>query len=426
MAKFNSVKRVCTIIACIFSLTFAYANGSIETCDTSITKKVTVLYRTDKSDIDESYRDNKARTDSIRSILDTPPHRIDSIIILSWASPDGSYTHNSDLAAERNIKARDYLLKEYPELDPDLIILKPGTENWTHLSEIVQERYSRPDKEKVLSIIYDTSVGVETRKWRLKRLDEGRTWNFLLHNYMPFLRASTYIFIYTEEVEPEIPAIAEPEPEPEPIPVPVPEEAVTAPVDTAEVIIIQPEVTPVPVSPRRTIFAMRTNLLVPLLNFGAEVPIGNNWSVGADYYFPWMKRNSHNKECFQLLGWSLEGRYWFGKNRTDADRLKGHSLGLSTMIGYYDFEKNYAGQQGEFANISVDYLFALPLFKDRISLEFTAGIGYFLTMGRPYDVFEDGGKAYRKGYSKRDHWIGPNKIGVSLVVPIKAKRRSER
>lgn len=419
------MKRIYTILTCIFSLTFAYANGGTEPCDSSITKKISVLYRTDESDIDENYRDNLARTDSIRNILTPPCNKIDSIIIFSWASPDGSYTHNSDLAVERNLKARDYLLKEYPELDPDLIKLKPGTENWTYLSEIVQERYSRPDKERVLNIIYDTSVGVETRKWRLKRLDEGRTWNYLLHNYMPLLRASTYIFVYTEDLEPEITEIPEIA-ETEPAPVPEPEEEVTEQADTAQVIIPQQEVTPGPESLSRTIFAMRTNLLVPLLNFGAEVPLGNNWSIGADYYFPWMKRNSHNKECFQLLGWSLEGRYWFGKDRTEADRLKGHSLGLSTMIGYYDFERNYAGQQGEFANISIDYLFALPLCKDRISLEFTAGIGYFLTMGRPYDVFHDGGKAYRKGYSKRDHWIGPNKIGVSLVVPIKAKRRNER
>lgn len=34
----------------------------------------------------------------------------------------------------------------------------------------------------------------------------------------------------------------------------------------------------------KPVVALRTNLLLPLLNFGVEVPIGNRWSVGADYY----------------------------------------------------------------------------------------------------------------------------------------------
>ena len=43
---------------------------------------------------------------------------------------------------------------------------------------------------------------------------------------------------------------------------------------------------------------------------------------------------------------------------------------------------------------------------------------------KPYDVFEDGGKAYKTDYTKNFHWVGPTKATVSLVVPIKFARRA--
>ena len=167
------------------------------------------------------------------------------------------------------------------------------------------------------------------------------------------------------------------------------------------------------------LFALRSNLLVPGLNIGAEYPIGTHWSVGADYYFPWFWRNADNRNCFQLLGWNVEGRYWFGKDRTEADALKGHSVGLSTYAGYYDIERKFKGNQGSFVSVGADYLYSLPLFNDKIHFEFTIGLGYIFSQMRPYDVFEPGGKAYKVDYTKDFHWVGPTKAAVSIVVPIR-------
>ena len=173
-------------------------------------------------------------------------------------------------------------------------------------------------------------------------------------------------------------------------------------------------------------FYLRSNLLSPLTNIGTEYCIGNNWSVAADYYFPWIPRNSKNRNCFQLLGWNMEGRYWFGKDRGVEDRLEGHSVGLNLAAGYYDIERNYKGRQGEFASVGVDYLYALPVCKDRLHLEFSLGLGYIYSYVRPYNVFVDGGLAYKTDYTERFSWFGPTKASVSLVVPIKFKRRGER
>ena len=172
---------------------------------------------------------------------------------------------------------------------------------------------------------------------------------------------------------------------------------------------------------RITVAAARTNLLVPGFNFGVEVPIGNRWSVGADYYYPWLSRRADHKDCFQLLGLGFEGRYWFGKNRTASDRLRGHSIGLSAYSGYYDVERSFVGHQGEFAAVCLDYLYAMPIFNDKVNLEFNIGAGYLYSYARPYEVFEPGGKAFKEGFIKNVHWFGPLKAGVSLVVPIRVK-----
>lgn len=172
--------------------------------------------------------------------------------------------------------------------------------------------------------------------------------------------------------------------------------------------------------------AVRTNLLVPLSNAGLEFCIGNSWSVEADYYFPWFEREESNKDAFQMLFWGATGRYWFGKERTDQRRLLGHSVGLGAYAGYYDIESDFAGHQGEFATVCIDYMYAVPIFRKKLHMEFNLGIGYLYSYARPYDVFETGGKAYRDGYSKKIHWVGPLKAAVSLVVPISVKRRTTR
>jgi hypothetical protein len=167
------------------------------------------------------------------------------------------------------------------------------------------------------------------------------------------------------------------------------------------------------------VFALRSNLLLPLLNFGAELPLGNNWSIGADYYYPWIWPDKSNKDCFELLGWSLEGRYWFGRDRKPEDRLKGHSLALYGAGGYYDFEKDYRGMQGEFLSTGLDYTYALGVGpRSRVHFEFTIAVGYIHSVGRTYDVFSEGGDLIPDGNKHTFQYFGPTKAAVSLVIPI--------
>lgn len=60
------------------------------------------------------------------------------------------------------------------------------------------------------------------------------------------------------------------------------------------------------------ILAGRTNLLAPGLDFGVEIPIGRHVSIGADYWYPWWLAKN-NKYCGEMLGWFIDGKYWFSR-----------------------------------------------------------------------------------------------------------------
>ena len=179
------------------------------------------------------------------------------------------------------------------------------------------------------------------------------------------------------------------------------------------------------------LIALRTNALaVPLANIGAEFSVSSRFSVGADLYYPWIWRRrqgdcvDYKGWCFQMMALDLEGRYWLGGDKKEKlpleRRLLGHSVGVYAAAGYYDFQRNYSGHQGEFVDVGVDYLYACPVFGGRLHLEFEIGVGYIYSASRPYDCFEPGGKCFaQKGVRKYFRWWGPTRAQVSVVVPIR-------
>jgi len=183
---------------------------------------------------------------------------------------------------------------------------------------------------------------------------------------------------------------------------------------------------------RKLLFALRTNALaIPLANVGIEVPIGQRFSLGMDYYYPWIWRPHHSEgvdysgTANELLALDLEARYWFpGKHSSPGERLLGHSLGVYAAVGYYDFERNASGHQGEFYNVGIDYLFAVALWGGRLHLEFELGLGYIHSVAQPYDNFKGGDKCFRRqGVRENVNWLGPTRAQVSLVLPIYSRKK---
>ncbi len=181
----------------------------------------------------------------------------------------------------------------------------------------------------------------------------------------------------------------------------------------------------------KPVFALRSNLLLPLMNVGAQIPLGNRFSIGLDWYYPFIRREWSpflaQTNCFQALGPGVDFRIYLGsKHRKGREnwqyRLSGHSLGLNGMCGRYDVEWQFHGEQARFWCAGVDYMWSARIGKrKRMRLDLSVGVGYFQSRAVEYQVFRPGGLAYKTGRILDHTWIGPTKATVSLVIPIHAK-----
>ena len=403
---------------------------------------------------------------------------VHTIIIEGGASPVGSEQYNHELAYNRAKILRDWVAGMEGGDKLRIYAISAG-EDWVAFAEQIHKKYNKANREQVLAIL-DSEISNDEKEERLFNLDNGKTWKVLVDGYMgparnaavvriveneplssytrkplafsgkvsspelalpllvPFKKKESAVAEPTEQAQPKAETKAEATAAPVVVEKGATEKATTEGTEKAttesakkvakesvvkESVVKEKKEKPIkvkePIGPRIPVVAFRSNLLVPALNAGIEVPIGNHWSVGADYYFPWIWPKKDNKNCFELLAWGIEGRYWFGKNRTLFDRLKGHSVGLYGYVGYYDFERNFHGHQGEFLNVGVDYTYAMAVGKRKaINLEFSLGLGYIYSEARQYTVIEATGPLISDKITKKVGYFGPTKANVSLVVPI--------
>lgn len=390
--------------------------------DISEKEQFHIYYICDSPDIDTSYLDNRQQIARIRYYLQNSP-RIDSITIYSWSSPEGSYRRNSWLARERGKSARKFLLANSPDssrLSSDKIKISPYAENWPGLVELVQENYYRPDRERVLKILQEKGISDETRKWRLKQLDGGRSWRFLIDEYMPELRAATWVCVWAEAIEPlprtaEIKCLATP---------PYSGIATRLPIHS-------------PKEEQRTILGLKTNLLydaVTALNFAVEIPIGKHFSFQYEHHCPWwLSRN--NKYCLQFLSFGGEARWWFApKTRPGTadmkqrDALVGHFLGAYGWTGKADIQagREFGCYQFEFCSAGLTYGYSMPVGK-YLNMEFSISAGYARIPYQHYIPTPDWSLLIRdKDNAGTLHYWGPTKAEISLVIPFRIKTGGKR
>ena len=408
-----------TFIITLLLLVICAMQGNAQAyhCDTLELK---VFFKRDIHSVDPSYRGNAERLESFRNelnkLLADSSAVVRYIAIRTSASPEGGTSHNQSLSEARAKSINRYLTQEL-SLDPYLFRFEPVGEDWEGLERILSLLNSPPEwVPKALDIIRNKTH----RKERLKKLDGGKPWAWMDENIFPELRAgggsatcviqrpAKEIISHTDTVF---------------VPYPVKEMQ-------TDTIIIQSE-TPrekkrKDFTGRKFLLAARTNILaVPLANVGIEIPLGRHWSIGADWYYPWIWRDDTHRTCNELLAIDIEARYWFGSRKAhENSRLLGHSIGAYAAAGYYDFERNWFGHQGEFINVGVDWLYSCPIFKGTMHLELELGLGYIYSQAQPYDCFVAGGKCYRrKGVMKHIQWAGPTRAQISLAIPIYSKRK---
>ena len=396
--------RAALLLVMVLTPLLSMAKGGGISCRSTSDSLFRMEFRWDSSLIDEEYRNNRAIFTSLdKTIKSLDIERIDSVVIVAKASPEGVLEHNNALARRRANAMRRYVSDRYPELVPLLKVRAEG-EAWEELRSCVvsDDVMSQQEKQRVLRILDNETISVGTRKWRLER---DARYGYLYRTYYPILRNSTLLVIYVdgERVMPialNNPLTSEMRPR----------KLALAKVEEA-----------VPV--RDTVlFAIKSNMLydaLTVLNAELEVPISRHFSVAVEYLFPWWERN--NKYCLQYLELGVEGRYWFRNNVHKANRLSGHFLGLYGMSAMYDIQNDYnPAYQGELWSAGLTYGYAMRVGKKkRISLEFSLSVGYLSTGYRNYFPADNYDELYiNKLNTGRLRYFGPTKLKVSLVVPI--------
>lgn len=405
--------------------------------------EVVVYYRHDKHSIDHRYMSNPEAFARLDALFAHYGDAIDSIHIEAFASPEGRQNYNQWLSSKRAESMKRFLRVKYPDANLSNITTNAAGEDFKGLVRMVEEDKRLPHRKEVLRILNNERKHPDQRMRELYSLRGGYPYSYIRKHILPKLRtATTCIIYYNPEVVAESEVVARITEEPlrldavgggSMIVALSVEEFTPSPYDNPHIIpteeepapteVVAPEEKPAEVQKRGFMFAPKTNLLfdaIGAVNVGLEIPIGNRYSVEGSWTFPWYLSREWDW-CYQLLWGDVEGRYWLGE-RTRANRLTGHFVGLYAGGGLYDFQwRSTDGYQGEFfIAAGVSYGYSMNL-KRGWNLEFEIGLGYLQSDYRHYFHITDaeGNEVLiRDRVSGRFGYWGPTKAKVSLVVPI--------
>lgn len=117
-----------------------------------------------------------------------------AIALRGYASPEGNYKHNDDLATERVENLRNDLSQKY-NLDKSLISVSHIAEDWDSVANWVAASDMKY-KNEVLNIIRETAEP-DARDAKIRALDGGKTYATLLNDVYPGLRRVDYDVEYS-------------------------------------------------------------------------------------------------------------------------------------------------------------------------------------------------------------------------------------
>ncbi len=386
-----------------------------------------ITFPVSKYVLDREYRYNARAFAHLDSLLAVRGQVfVDSVIVVSKSSPEGPFKGNEALSVNRSKAIYDYVVNAYPNL-ADKVRVSSEVESWGEFAQMVSEdpTLSSATRADALAII-GSELAPDAKKAQLRRLKE---YNYFLKYYFPALRFSAIVVVFDRVAEAvaSLPVLDDVTFEEFPwidTRIELPEEHLVIPALTRAIEEIRP------------ILAVSTNLVYDFgslaydmaftPNIAVEVPIGQSWSVYAEYAFPWWL-TPQNDRAWEILKWDIGGRWWFSRhNPSDRmDVLRGHFIGLDFGAGYYDIEPKHTGYQGEFQTLGLEYGYAFRL-NPHWRLDLYAGAGWMGTHYRYYEGTSDDVHLIYQHHG-RLQWFGPVKAGASIKYIFTRKvRRSVR
>lgn len=159
-----------------------------------------IIFRVSKIDIDSTIFNNEVTFGKILAAVDkihsTPNLKIEKIEVSGYASPEGRPGFNTWLGENRAKVLINYIIEHRPQygLTMDNFSIRNGEENWEGLKRALLES-QMAERDAVIAVIDDTTLGGEQKKAKIKRMDGGRVWNKMLREIYPRLRSSRYLAV---------------------------------------------------------------------------------------------------------------------------------------------------------------------------------------------------------------------------------------
>lgn len=151
----------------------------------------------DRTEIHPDYHNNITELGKIRATIDSVRNDSDitvtSIYLKGFASPEGTYAHNTDLARERTATIREYVLKLY-DFDPSIVTFGHEPENWEGLIAWLRKS-SLPHASQILEIAEDKDTDPDAREYRIRKY-YPEDYKVMKSEIYPLLRCTEYKIEY--------------------------------------------------------------------------------------------------------------------------------------------------------------------------------------------------------------------------------------
>lgn len=384
----------------------AQADNTITTADTVGVK---VYFRQGYSSLQPAFRGNGIRLDEfmrrVSEMHADSTARLNSIDIVAYASPEGSFTLNRKLARKRAENISAYLRGNMPFLSGSLFNVQPKGIDWNGLAAMVEASDMRYRSE-VLNILrnvpettYRNGKLVDSRLKRLMDLRGGRPYNYMLTHFFPELRAAG-AYVVCDFVRIAQPAI--------PINKPNEPNEANGANEANEVDAAIPVATELPERDYDR-WAIKSNALylaAGVTNIGGEYAFHPHWSVDLPLvYSPYTLARTYRMRFLYI---QPEARYWLDRP------MKGHFFGVHLHAGVFnvslDNKNRYQSEKG-FHGAGISYGYAMPLSR-RWSMEFTVGVGYAFTR---YCTYYNVPNGLRYEKDRPYNYWGLTKLGLNFV-----------
>lgn len=415
------IRILLILIQCILLLSPVLARSACHishACDSLCRTPLLLHFRFDHSLVEYDYMDNPHTLEAFDDLFSDSlsVSLIDTLIVTSYASPDGNSFYNRRLAHLRAVAVKGYLVWKYPYLDQYRILIRPQGEDWEGLRQLVNADTSVPDREDVLAILDDVSDHIQS-KILLRRLNCGYASRYINRYLLPKLRNAAVCTIQLKQ--PAISSFKQPDAASMSSKT---EQSVSASIynnvvdkdglsdaglsysenirnNVNEPVCVSQTYDIVCSVFRHPLIALKTNFLTWVgitpdgklatfrPNLAAEVFFARRWSMSASASYSHWKGGKGN-QFWGVSGYSLEPRFWFNGDGT----YRWLYLGAYGQLGDFDYRPHPGGDAdaigasstGTYWSAGLSLGIYVPLTRH---LGFEAGVrsGYRCASGQAYD-----------------------------------------